>query len=56
MSDQEKSPAERLDEVLNHMRSQLDFICESIKWQNEVLKDLYNNSNNRSNQSEDTDN
>lgn len=56
IADATKSPIERLDDTLNHMRSQLDFLCKSVEWQNEILKELYNNANNGSNQSEDTDN
>lgn len=55
-TDETKSPAEQLDEVLNHMRSQLDFLCKSAEWQNKALNELYHNANNGSNQSEDADN
>lgn len=55
-ADKTKSSAEQLDDVLNHMRSQLDFLCKSVEWQNKVLSELYQNANNGSNQSEDTDN
>lgn len=51
-----KTSAEQLDQIINHMRSQLDFLCKSVEWQNEMLKELYNNSNNGSNQSKDADN
>lgn len=54
--DKTKSSAEQLDEVLNHMRSQLDFLCKSAEWQNKILNELYHNANNSSDQSEDTDN
>lgn len=54
--DKTKSSAEQLDEVLNHMRSQLDFLCKSVEWQNEVLNELHHNANNSGNQSEDADN
>lgn len=53
--DKTKSSAEQLDEVLNHMRSQLDFLCKSVEWQNKVLNELYHNANNSGNQSEDAD-
>lgn len=55
-TDRTKSAAEQLDDVLNHMRSQLDFLCKSVEWQNKVLSELYQNANNGSNQSEDSDN
>ena len=38
------------------MRSQLDFLCKSVEWQNKVLNELYHNANNSGNQSEDADN
>lgn len=53
-TDKTKSSAEQLDDVLNHMRSQLDFLCKSAEWQNKVLSELYQNANNGSNQCEDT--
>lgn len=56
MPDKKKPSVEQLDEVLNHMRSQLDFLCKSVEWQNKVLNELYHNANNSSNQSEDTNN
>lgn len=56
MPDKTKPSVEQLDEVLNHMRSQLDFLCKSVEWQNEVLNELHHNANNSSNQSEDTNN
>lgn len=55
-TDKTKSAVEQLDDVLNHMRSQLDFLCKSVEWQNKVLNELYQNANNGSNQSEDSDN
>ena len=51
-----KTPPEKLDEAFNKMRSQLDFLVESAKYQNEMLRKLYeinNYSSNRSDQSED---
>jgi hypothetical protein len=51
IADKTKPTAERLDDTFNHMRSQLDFLCKSVEWQNEILKELYNNANNGSNQS-----
>ena len=49
--DKTKSSAEQLDEVINHMRMQLDFLCCSAEHQNEILQKLYDNSNNSNNQS-----
>lgn len=54
--DKAKPPAEQLDDTFNHMRSQLDFLCKTVEWQNEVLKELYHNANNDGNQSEDANN
>lgn len=56
ITDKSKPIAEQLDDVLNHMRAQLDFLCKSAEWQNKVLKELCQNTNNSSNQSEDADN
>lgn len=53
VTDKTKSSAEQLDDVLNHMRSQLDFLCKSVEWQNKVLSELYQNANNGSNKCED---
>lgn len=36
-----KPTAEQTDEVFNHMRAQLDFLCQSAEYQNAVLKTLY---------------
>ena len=52
----EKTPPEKLDEAFNRMRSQFDFLVESAKYQNEMLRKLYEinyYSSNRSNQSKD---
>ena len=49
-TDKTKSTVEQLDDILNHMRSQLDFLCKSAEWQNKVLNELYQNTNNGSNQ------
>jgi len=54
--DKAKPPAEQLDDTLNHMRSQLDFLCKTAEWQNEILKELYRNSGNGGNQGEDANN
>lgn len=54
--DETKPASARLDEVFNHMREQLDFLCESAEFQNAILQELYDNSNNGSNQSKNTDN
>lgn len=44
-----KSNVDIMDELLNHIRSQLDFLCESAKYQNAILRELYKNSNDSSN-------
>lgn len=46
-----KSNIEQLNDIFNHIRCQLDFLCQSADYQNKILKELYDNSNNRSNQS-----
>lgn len=50
--DKTKTSAEQLNDILNHIRMQLDFLCYSAELQNEALKELYSNSNNGSNESE----
>lgn len=56
VTDKTKASAEQLDEVVNHMRSQLDFLCRSAEFQNEILKKLYNNSCNGNEQAEESKN
>lgn len=52
--DKTKTPVEQLDDTLNHMRFQIDFLRKTAEWQNEILKELYHNASNGGNQSEDT--
>lgn len=54
--DKTKTSAEQLDEIFNHIRSQLDFLCYSAELQNEILKNLYQNSNDSRNQGENSNN
>ena len=49
--DKNKSKVEQLDDILNHIRGQLDFLCQSAEYQNNILKELYNNACNGNNQS-----
>lgn len=39
--DKEKPNIELLNDLFNHIRNQLDFLCESAKYQNAILKELY---------------
>lgn len=43
--DKTKTQLEQLDDVLNHIRGQLDFLCRSAEYQNAILKELYDNTN-----------
>lgn len=54
--DKSKSHAEQLDDIFNHIRAQLDFLCSSAEYQNAILKEIYNNSRNRYNEGENCDN
>ena len=42
--DKNKSNAEQLNDIFNHIRGQLDFLCQSADYQNKILQELYNNS------------
>lgn len=50
MSDSSKQETgiQQLDKIFNHMRSQLDFVCKSIDWQNKALKAKMENEMERS--------
>lgn len=50
--DKTKTPSEQLDDVLNHIRGQLDFLCWSAEYQNAILKELHETTNDGSKQSE----
>lgn len=52
--DKSKSVEEQLDDIFNHIREQIDFLCLSAEYQNHVLKKLYENAYNSSNKSEDS--
>lgn len=54
--DKSKSRAEQLNDIFNHIRTQLDFLCGSAEYQNAILKEIYKNSCNRCNQCENCDN
>lgn len=47
--DESKSNAEKLDDIFNHMRSQLDFICWAMEC---ILKHCGNNDSENSSDSE----
>jgi hypothetical protein len=47
---------EQLDRSFNKIRSQLDFLVESAKYQNTILKKLYENAYDCSDKSEDSNN
>lgn len=50
MSDsiKQETGIQKLDKTFNHMRSQLDFTCKSIDWQNKALKAKIENEMERS--------
>lgn len=47
--DKNKSNMEQLNDIFNHVRGQLDFLCKSADYQNRILKELYDNSQNSCN-------
>lgn len=54
--DKSKSAGANMDMMLLHMEAQLTYLCKSAEFQNNLLKELYENTYDRCEKSENPDN